>query len=139
MTEENRRANAAADLRKARHALAAADELIRIALYDDAVSRLYYAAFHMASAALVACGIEATTHRGLMMLVSQHLVHPGLVSAVAARALSALFALRNQADYDRYFEIDEAGAREQRKHVTEIFAELEGFLRDRGLLADEAR
>jgi uncharacterized protein (UPF0332 family) len=100
MTDAARAANLAAEVEKARHALAAADQLLAIGLWDDAMSRLYYAAFHLASAALLVQGIEATSHRGLLSLVSQHLVKPALVPPQLARELTELFGLRNQADYD---------------------------------------
>lgn len=46
MTDDNRRANARADLAAAADALRAAEALIDLGLLRDAVSRAYYAAFH---------------------------------------------------------------------------------------------
>ncbi len=110
----------------------AAEALIAVAIYDDAMSRLYYAAFHAASAALLVLGVEATTHRGLMGLFSMHLVKPGLVSPDAGRSLAILEGLRNQADYNRHFSTDEKGAREERDRAHALLAELEAFVRARG-------
>jgi uncharacterized protein (UPF0332 family) len=117
MTDANGLQNAAAELQKFRSSVAAADQLLSAGLYDDATSRLYYAVFHLASALLLTMGVEATSHRGLLNLFSQHVVRPGLASTDAGRVLTALFGLRNQADYNRYFLLNEEGAREERRRA----------------------
>ena len=137
MTEDNARDNARAELRKARHALAAADRLIEARLYDDAVSRLYYAVFHMTSATLLSVGVEVKTHSALQSLFAQHIVRPGLVAPECSRRLAALFGLRQQADYNRHFEMDEEGARAERAQAAELVAELESVLRSHGILDPE--
>jgi len=134
VTDESRRANAAAEIAKSRTSLAAADQLIALGLFDDAVSRLYYAVFHLASAATLVQGIEPTSHRGLLTLFAQHLVRPGLISAESGRVLAALFGLRNQADYNRYFVVDEAGAREERARAQKLIDELDAYLRASGMM-----
>jgi uncharacterized protein (UPF0332 family) len=128
VTDAARAVNLAAEVEKARHALAAADQLMAIGLWDDAMSRLYYAAFHLASAALLVHGIEATSHRGMLSLVSLHLVKPGLVPQELARRLTELFGLRNQADYDRHFTTDAEGAREYRRKAAETLASLDAVV-----------
>ena len=128
MTEDARKLNIAAEVDKSRHALAATDQLLAIGLWDDAMSRLYYAAFHLASAALLAQGIEATSHRGLLSLVSLHLVKPGLVAPSCARELTELFGLRNQADYDRHFATDADSAHGYRDKAGHVLRELDGVL-----------
>jgi uncharacterized protein (UPF0332 family) len=133
MTDDNRIANAAAEVRKAERALAAADALVEVGLLDDAMSRLYYAGFHMASAALLALGIEVKSHAGLSALFAQHLVKAGLVATSASRQLARLFALRQQADYNRHFEMDIAGAREEREVAGQLVDMLRSFLAGRGV------
>ncbi|MBM4344315.1 MAG: HEPN domain-containing protein [Deltaproteobacteria bacterium] len=128
MTAEARAANIAAEVAKARAALHAADELFAIELFDDAMSRLYYAAFHLASAALLAVDVEATTHRGLLSLVSLHLVKPARVPPDTARGLTELFSLRNQADYDRHFVMDADGAADYRRRAANVLAALDGVV-----------
>ena len=106
MTEDSRRENAVAEARKGRASLAAA--------------------------CLLALGVDAATHSGLLTLFSKHLVKPGPLGADAARILASLLALRNQADYNRYFTMDEAGAREERLRAQGLVDALEAFLRARG-------
>ncbi len=59
MTDENAIENACAELVKAEAALRAARALADLELYDDAASRLYYAVFHLISAALLRLGVQA--------------------------------------------------------------------------------
>lgn len=134
MTEENQLANARAELGKARRALAAADRLIEAGLFEDAASRLYYAAFHMASAVLLSVDVEVRTHAALQSLFAQHVVHAGLVAPDCSRRLATLFGVRQQADYNRHFTLDEAGAREERARAAALIGELEGVLRARGVI-----
>ena len=82
MTEENARENARAQYAKACAALRAARALADLALFDDAASRLYYAVFHLVSAALLALGLQAQTHAGVAALLGQHLVKPGLLPGI---------------------------------------------------------
>jgi len=71
MTDEDRRAAVALELRHASSALAAARLLRDAALYNDALSRLYYALFHTMTALLLTEGVEPRRHRSL----------PGLLGA----------------------------------------------------------
>jgi uncharacterized protein (UPF0332 family) len=137
MTDESRRENALAELTKGRRALAAADALIGLGFYDDAASRLYYAGFHACSAALLALGIEIKSHSGLASEFARHLVKPGTIPPWSSRTLAALLGLRQQADYNRYFEMDEEGARDERDGAQRLVQTVESFLRQRGILSDE--
>jgi len=134
VTEENQRANARAEVRKARQAFTAADRLIEAGLFDDAMSRLYYAAFHMASAVLLSVDVEVRAHAALQSLFAQHVVRAGLVAPDCSRRLAALFGVRQQADYNRHFTVNEQGARDERARAGELIAELESVLRARGVI-----
>lgn len=134
MTEANRAVNARAELRKSRDAMAAADALSAAGLYDDAVSRLYYAVFHMVSAVLLSVDVEVKTHGALQSLFAQHVVRPGLVGTDCSRRLAALFGVRQQVDYNRHFQMDERGAQEERTRAAALVTELESVLRVRGVI-----
>jgi uncharacterized protein (UPF0332 family) len=102
----NQRIQIDAEVAKGDAALRAAEALVGLGLFDDAVTRFYYAAFHYASAALLAVGVEATSHQGLPTLFSQHLVRTGALDAERARELKRLQGYREAADYDRHFHFD---------------------------------
>ena len=132
MTKQARAANIAAALTKSADALAASRQLLDIGLLDDAMARLYYSMFHVVSAALLTIGVEATSHRALHSLLSQHLVRPGHISAGSARILGELFTLRNQADYDRHLEVDAASAQGAIQAAAALATELRAVIAARG-------
>jgi uncharacterized protein (UPF0332 family) len=134
VTDENSRVNAAAELAKAHAARRAARALADLGLYDDAASRLYYAAFHLVSAALLCLGIQAQTHRGVASLLGQHLVKPGLLPASVARDFAVLLGLRSQADYNRHFLLDGASAAEELARVDSLFMTVGHWLASHGIL-----
>ncbi len=79
------------ELQRADQALRAARLLLGADAPEDATSRLYYAVFHAARAALTVQGRYARTHSGQITLFSE-LMGP-------APILGRLFTLRGYADY----------------------------------------
>jgi uncharacterized protein (UPF0332 family) len=133
MTDDNALANARAEWVKAQAARRAARALAAMGLFDDASSRLYYAAFHLISAALLTHGVQAQSHGGLASLLGQHLVRPGLLPAQVAREFGSLMGLRGQADYNRHFVMDAEGFAAVTKNAEALFAPLEAYLAGRGI------
>ena len=133
MTSDNATKNARAAVLKAHAALRAARALAELELFDDAASRLYYAVFHLVSAALLAIGIQARTHVGLMPLLGQHLVKPGLLPTHVARDYATLLGLRGQADYNRHFVMDADGFTAELARAETLFTVIRGFLETRGV------
>jgi uncharacterized protein (UPF0332 family) len=129
VTDENAKANAEAELLKACAARRAARALAALSLHDDAASRLYYAAFHLISAALLCLGVQAQNHRGVASLLGQHLVNPGLVPTSVARDFATLLGLRSQADYNRHFLLDAPSIAEELARVEGLFATIGAFLK----------
>jgi hypothetical protein len=132
VTAENRQANVAVEVRVGREALAAADALLALGIHRDAVSRLYYAAYHFATAALLAVGVRVRSHHGLVSLFAQHLVQPGLLPKSCSKDLSQLLAQRGEADYNAHYEFDEEDAREDRERTLRLVTTIGAFLRARG-------
>jgi uncharacterized protein (UPF0332 family) len=137
MTDENAKANAEAELQKAAAARRAARALADLGLYDDAASRLYYAAFHLISAALLCLGVQAQTHRGVASLLGQHLVKPGLLPTSVGRDFATLLGLRSQADYNRHFLLDAPSLAEELARVDGLFACIGSFVTSRGITSPE--
>ena len=137
MTDENAKANSRAELLKADAARRAARALADLSLYDDAASRLYYAAFHLISAALLCVGVQAQTHRGVASLLGQHLVKPGLVPTSVGRDFATLLGLRSQADYNRHFLLDAPSIAEELARVEGLFAIIGALLKSRGIALPE--
>lgn len=85
------RERAEAELAAADDALRAAVALLDLNLYRDAVSRLYYAVFHAARAALICHGLHAKTHAGQLSRF--------VTSFGSAPTVARLLELRIEADY----------------------------------------
>ncbi len=136
MTGANRKAHIADEVRKGNNALRAGTELIALGLYDDAVTRLYYAAFHFACAALLTEGVEATTHRGLHALFSEQLVRPGKITPARAKDLKRLQGFREAADYTRSFAFTHEGAEEEAAVALRFVADMRAYLEAGSWLID---
>ena len=111
MTGPNREENANAEMRRAEETLRAADALLTLGMWNDAVNRAYYVAFHAACALLVRLGQQARSHRGVHSLVTKHLITPGLLAAEHLTRLAKLEERRSVADYRALEQIDEGQAR----------------------------
>ena len=88
------------ELKKAEQALKAAQNLLADGLYDDAVSRAYYAVFHGARAALKIKGIETVSHKGLISQFALHLVKSGEVEEEYGDILRQIKEDRETGDYE---------------------------------------
>lgn len=88
------------ELKKAEQALKAAQNLLADGLYDDAVSRAYYAVFHSARAALKIKGIETVSHKGLISQFALHLVKAGEVGEEYGDILRQIKEDRETGDYE---------------------------------------
>jgi uncharacterized protein (UPF0332 family) len=132
--EENRRRNLALEVERATASLQAAQLCLQAGLWDDAVSRSYYAAYHMVQAVLFTAGLEARTHEGLHDLFFLHFVRPGIASRRLARLLASLQKYREQADYSRAIRFDEDGAGEALAQAQEIHEALRAWLTRDGWL-----
>ena len=113
MSPENARAHVRAEVARGEDALRAARELLKIGLVNDAVSRAYYAALHVARALLLTEGIEPATHGGVGSMRGLHFVVPGRLAPVHAKELARLEQFRTEADYNRFFVFTSEGAAEE--------------------------
>ncbi|HSV99942.1 MAG TPA: HEPN domain-containing protein [Sedimentisphaerales bacterium] len=75
-----------------------------------AVTRVYYAMFHAATAALLAKGIRRSSHHALLAAFGQNLVKTGELDQRFYRNLRAAFQQRQQADYEAVLDIDRQAA-----------------------------
>jgi uncharacterized protein (UPF0332 family) len=113
MSPENARAHVRAEMARAEDALRAARELLKIGLVNDAVSRAYYAALHIARALLLTEGVEPATHGGVGSMLGLHFVVPGRLAPAHAKELARLEQFRTEADYNRFFIFTPEGAAEE--------------------------
>ena len=97
-------------LQKARSKLKAAEVLFQQELFDDTVSRAYYAAFHAAQAVLMSEGQKAETHKGVVTLFGLFFIKTGKFPKKMGRFLTNLKDDRETGDYEALSWIDEETA-----------------------------
>jgi uncharacterized protein (UPF0332 family) len=100
VTDDNRKANVADELARARQALAAGDALLSLGLYADAVSRAYYAIYHLLRALLYTRGLEPKSHGGAIHLFNTEFVRTGVFPTSHNRLIAGAQRARELADYD---------------------------------------
>ena len=100
MTGENKRRNIGLEAGRADRALDAARLLHASGFFEDAVTRVYAAAFHYAKALLLIEGLEVRTHAGVRNQLGMNFVVTGRLEPATAAHLTQLQALREQSDYD---------------------------------------
>ena len=128
MTDENRRRNLALELERADQALRAAEALLGLALFSDAVSRAYYAAFHFLRALLLTRGLEPKSHRGAIHLFNAEFVRPATFSTAHNRLLAGLQRARELADYDSAVAFSLEDARAEIEDARRFGSEIRAFL-----------
>jgi uncharacterized protein (UPF0332 family) len=126
VTDENRRAAIALELRHAKLAQDAARLLRGAALYNDALSRLYYALFHVATALLLTDGVEPRRHRAMAHLLGAH--SAGVLSAAEIAMVSRTATYRDLADYERTWEASAEVADAAFAEVEPLLEKIRGHL-----------
>ncbi len=75
--------------------------------WEAAANRIYYALFHAVSALLINDGYGVKSHRGVLALFGEHYVRTGLFPRNDGSLLSELVIMRDNADYNCFYEADE--------------------------------
>jgi len=79
--------------------------------YRSAISRAYYAMYYVTQALLLSQGLDTSTHKGVLKLLSFHFVKTGKLSTSIADLLRDAYSARQDCDYDSILTEDEAMAR----------------------------
>jgi uncharacterized protein len=113
VTDESKRKNIAAELRRGDECLESARILHDAGKHADAVSRAYYAAFHFARALLLTLAEEPRTHGGVERLLQRDFVRSGALAPETAKVFSRLQKYRQDADYTAEFVFTREGSAEE--------------------------
>lgn len=81
-------------------------------LYRGAISRAYYACLHAMQYLLAQKDIETKSHRQTHIEFRKHFVREGPFGKAESGLVDKLFKLRQHADYDPEYDIDEKGCLE---------------------------
>lgn len=116
------------ELNRAQKALLAAKTLLENQLYEDCVSRSYYAVLHAAKAALVKVGVEAESHQAVRRMFGLHLVKTEQIEKRFAEILTAQQEDREIGDYDIYLDIEQDRASKRVLDAEKFIQRIEKYL-----------
>ncbi len=116
------------ELSRAKKALLASKMLLEKQLYEDCVSRAYYAVLHATKAALAMEGLEPQSHHAVRRMFGLHLVKSGKIEKDFARILTAEQEDREIGDYDIYTEIEQDTAQKRVTDAEKFIERIEKYL-----------
>jgi uncharacterized protein (UPF0332 family) len=116
------------ELTRAKKALLAAKTLLESQLYEDCVSRAYYAVLHAAKAALTTVGVEPQSHHAVRRMFGLHLVKTGKLEKDLAKILTAEQEDREIGDYDIHIEIEQDTAIKRVADADKFVKRIEAYL-----------
>lgn len=116
------------ELTRAKKALLAAKTLLEKDLFEDCVSRAYYAVLHAAKAALVLSEVEVDSHSGARSMFGLQLVKTGKIEREFAKIFTAEQEDREIGDYDIDIEIVEERARQRVNEAEKFVQRIEKYL-----------
>jgi uncharacterized protein (UPF0332 family) len=134
VTDENRRAAIAEEIAHGESAHRAARLLSDSRLWNDALSRLYYALFHYVTALLLTEGIDSTSHKSLPGLLGLHFVRTGRMSATEAAVVGHAWQWRTLADYERGWHADADAAAKAFAEIEPLIERIDSVIREGGWL-----
>lgn len=121
----SKKERAVKELARAKKALLAAKILLQKELFEDSVSRAYYAVLHAAKAALSLSDIEVDTHDGVRSMFGLHLVKSGKIEKEFAKILTAEHEDREIGDYEIDIPIEEERAKQRVKEAEKFVRRIE--------------
>jgi len=117
-------------LEKANATLAELSILLENKFYRTAINRLYYACYYAVSALLIKDGYEAHTHSGVKTLLGLHYIKGNKIEKSFGKTYNKLFNLRQDGDYEDWFDIDEQDIKPLLEPAEEFIAEMERLINE---------
>lgn len=119
-------------IEKAEKKLEVAEKLLNSGDYEDAVSRAYYAVYHMTQALLLTEGERAETHKGAVTLFGLLFVKTGKFNRNFGKYLANLKDDRESGDYEVFSYMDRETAEASIKEAKEFLKEGRAYLEKTG-------
>jgi uncharacterized protein (UPF0332 family) len=94
-------------LTKAKETIADVELLIKLAMWDIAVNRLYYACYYAVSALLIDSEIYSRTHSGTRQMFGLHFISTGKIQKLTGDYYSKIFTYRHKGDYEDFWDFEE--------------------------------
>lgn len=100
MTDQNIKINIKQEIERAEDCSKSAELLKEHNQFADAVSRLYYYAYHYIRALLLSKGFEPKTHEGSLRLLGMYFIKTGIFAPALSHSYARLMKYRGEADYN---------------------------------------
>ncbi|MDE6510777.1 MAG: HEPN domain-containing protein [Muribaculaceae bacterium] len=91
-------------LEKAYATLNEVKAIANLGFWTLAANRLYYAAYYASAALLINSGIEVSSHKGAIKMISLYFVKERKLIREDSTLLARLFSMRQTGDYDDLYE-----------------------------------
>lgn len=117
-------------LESAEERLKAARLLLEKQMYADAASRVYYAVFQAARAALAIKGLDSRKHSGIIGLFNQQFVKSGILPKDYGKILKSSRDLRQAGDYDDFYLVGREEALAAVENASRFIRGIKLFLKD---------
>ena len=106
----------------AENTLGEIENLFALKYYNNAANRMYYACYYAVSALLIANGITAKSHDGVIQMFGLHFIRTGIFPAYYGKYYSQLFNERQTGDYEDLYNHDEVSTAELYPKAKELVA-----------------
>lgn len=107
LTDEEKRLVVAYRIEKSKKTLNDARKVLNLDMWVTGANRLYYAAYYAVSALLIANGLNAKTHEGIIRMFNMSFVNTGKIDKELGRQYNRLFTMRITGDYGDCFDLQE--------------------------------
>ena len=96
--------------------------------WEAAANRLYYALFHATSALLINDGHNVKSHRGTMALFGEYYIRTGIFERKDGSLLSDLVIMRDNADYNCFYEANEEKLSPYIEPTRRLIAKIDSYI-----------
>ncbi|MFX1294895.1 MAG: HEPN domain-containing protein [Promethearchaeota archaeon] len=116
---------------KGEEKLKSAELLLKHELYDDCVSRIYYAVYFFTKSLLFLLGEESRTYKGMISIFGLKVIKMGLIDKKFGSILSNLHEKRERGDYSIYSFLDLATTQKLFQDAIIFKKEIRKILKDK--------
>ena len=119
---------------RAKEELQTAELLLRNADFRSSINRSYYSIFHAIRAVNALDGFDSSKHSGVISHFNQEYVKTGLFEKEVSKIIRNASELREQADYENFYEASQEEAVDVFEQATRFISVVEVYLREKAIL-----
>lgn len=119
---------------RAKEELQTAELLLKNANFRSSINRSYYAIFHAIRAVNALDGFDSSKHSGVIAHFNQEYVKTGVFEKGASKIIRNASELREQADYEDFYEATQEEASDVFMQASQFISEVERYLHSKAIL-----